>query len=76
MRNSEHFDVIVLGAGAAGMAAAAVAGTEGLRVCLLEKAAQVGGTTAWSGGMVWIPFSKSAQNEPWFKDTATDVETN
>ena len=74
MERSERFDVVVLGAGAAGMAAAAVASTEGLNVCLLEKAEQVGGTTAWSGGMVWAPFSKAAQNEAWFKDTATDVE--
>lgn len=49
------FDVIVVGAGAAGMTAAAVAAAEGLRVLLLESADQVGGTTAISGGMVWIP---------------------
>ncbi|MGL1806955.1 FAD-binding protein, partial [Vibrio parahaemolyticus] len=29
--------------------------TEGLRVLVLEKTAFVGGTTAWSEGMVWIP---------------------
>ena len=75
MARSERFDVVVLGAGAAGMAAAAVASTEGLDVCLLEKAEQVGGTTAWSGGMVWVPFSEAAQSESWFKDTAADVET-
>ncbi len=51
----EPFDVIVLGAGAGGMTAAAVAAAEGLRVLLLEKAPVVGGTTAISGGMVWIP---------------------
>jgi succinate dehydrogenase/fumarate reductase flavoprotein subunit len=52
---SDDFDVIVLGAGAGGMTAAAVAAAEGLRVLLLEKAPVVGGTTAISGGMVWIP---------------------
>ena len=52
---SDDFDVIVLGAGAGGMTAAAVAAAEGLRVLLLEKAPVVGGTTALSGGMVWIP---------------------
>jgi len=48
-------DVIVIGAGAAGMASASVAAAEGLRVLLLEKSSKVGGTTAISGGMVWIP---------------------
>lgn len=49
------YDVIVLGAGAAGMTAAAVAASKGLSVLLIEKSAFVGGTTAISGGMVWIP---------------------
>ena len=55
MPSAEAYDAIVLGAGAGGMAAAAVAAAEGLRVLLIEKSAQVGGTTAVSGGMVWIP---------------------
>ena len=55
MRIADEYDAIVLGAGAAGMTAAAVAATGGLRVLLIEKSAQVGGTTAISGGMVWIP---------------------
>lgn len=51
----ETYDVIVIGAGAGGMTAAAVAAAEGLRVLVIEKTAFVGGTTAWSDGMVWIP---------------------
>ncbi|WP_128924340.1 FAD-dependent oxidoreductase [Bradyrhizobium guangxiense] len=51
----ETYDVIVIGAGAGGMTAAAVAAAGGLRVLVIEKTAFVGGTTAWSGGMVWIP---------------------
>ncbi len=51
----EHFDVIVLGTGAAGLTAAATAAQLGARVGLFEKSALVGGTTAWSGGQVWIP---------------------
>lgn len=50
-----EFDLIVVGAGAAGMACAATAAADGARVLLLEHAPQVGGTTAISGGMVWIP---------------------
>src|SRR6266581_7428336 len=55
MSIADEYDAIVLGAGAAGMTAAAVAAAGGLRVLLIEKSAQVGGTTAVSGGMVWIP---------------------
>ena len=54
---SDAYDVIVIGAGAGGMTAAAVAAAEGLRVLVIEKTEFVGGTTAWSGGMVWIPVN-------------------
>ncbi|MFP3564396.1 FAD-binding protein [Paraburkholderia sp. SIMBA_030] len=47
-------DVIVLGAGAGGMSAAIVSKNEGLRPLLLEKTDQVGGTSAWSVGMMWF----------------------
>ncbi len=53
--DKKHYDLIVLGAGAGGMTAATVAATEGLRVLLIEKSEHVGGTTAISGGMVWVP---------------------
>ncbi len=52
---ADTYDVIVLGAGAGGMTAAATAATRGCRVLLIEKSPLVGGTTAISGGMVWIP---------------------
>jgi succinate dehydrogenase/fumarate reductase flavoprotein subunit len=58
-QDTDEFDVIVLGAGAGGMTAAAVAAAERLRVLLVEKAPVVGGTTAISGGMVWIPNNSS-----------------
>jgi len=50
-------DLLVIGAGAGGMAAALVAAVEGLRVAVCEKAEQVGGTTATSAGTIWIPGS-------------------
>jgi succinate dehydrogenase/fumarate reductase flavoprotein subunit len=57
MPAAEAYDVVVLGAGAGGMTAAAVAAAQGLRVLVIEKTGFVGGTTAWSGGMVWIPVN-------------------
>ncbi|WP_428683167.1 FAD-dependent oxidoreductase [Sphingopyxis sp.] len=52
---SEAPHVIVLGTGGAGLTAAISAHEAGARVSLFEKGDQVGGTTAWSGGMIWIP---------------------
>jgi len=52
---AETFDLVVVGSGAGGLTAATVAAREGLDVLLLEKSACVGGTTAISGGMVWVP---------------------
>ena len=48
-------DVVVLGTGAAGFVAAIRAAHDGASVGLFEKAESVGGTTAWSGGMAWVP---------------------
>ncbi|MFP3866073.1 FAD-dependent oxidoreductase [Pseudomonas capeferrum] len=48
-------DVLVLGSGASGLAAAVTAAHHGLKVIVAEKASQFGGTSAWSGGWLWIP---------------------
>ncbi|MGH3470015.1 MAG: FAD-dependent oxidoreductase, partial [Thermocrispum sp.] len=50
-----EFDVVVVGSGAAGMTAALAAAEGGLAVLVVEKAARFGGSTARSGGGVWIP---------------------
>lgn len=49
------YDVVIIGSGAGGMTAAAVAATCGLRAIVIEKTDCIGGTTAISGGMVWAP---------------------
>jgi succinate dehydrogenase/fumarate reductase flavoprotein subunit len=59
-KSPEAFDVVVLGGGAAGLAAATVAACEGLKVLLLEKEPFVGGTSAISGGACWIPQNHHA----------------
>ncbi|MDA9410716.1 FAD-dependent oxidoreductase [Bradyrhizobium sp. CCBAU 45384] len=68
----ETYDVIVIGAGAGGMTAAAVAAAEGLRVLVIEKTAFVGGTTAWSDGMVWIP-ANAKMKETGLADSIADA---
>ncbi len=50
-----EYDVVVVGAGGAGMTAALAARKRGLSTLLVEKSAYFGGSTARSGGGVWIP---------------------
>jgi len=69
---SDSYDVVVIGAGAGGMTAAAVAAAEGLSVLLIEKTEFVGGTTAWSGGMVWIPVNTRMKHAG-IDDTLSDA---
>ncbi|OBF93421.1 FAD-binding protein [Mycobacterium sp. 852002-51152_SCH6134967] len=53
-------DVVVLGSGGAGLTSALAAAANGASVEIYEKAATVGGTTAVSGGIIWIPAHKRA----------------
>lgn len=55
------WDLIVVGAGCAGLAAALFAAIEGLRVLVLEQSRWVGGTSALAAGAVWIPNTHLAQ---------------
>jgi flavin-dependent dehydrogenase len=55
MQFDREVDLLIAGAGPAGMAAALVASLEGLEVLICEKTDQVGGTGATSAGTLWIP---------------------
>lgn len=67
-------DVVVVGAGGAGMSAALRAGRHGLDTILIEKSAYFGGSTARSGGGVWIPgnyaLKDAGQDDPGDQDKA------
>src|SRR4029079_7211126 len=54
-------DLLVAGAGPAGMAAALVASLEGLDVLLCETSNQVGGTGSTSAGTLWIPGNSQSR---------------
>jgi len=51
----ETCDLLVVGSGAGGLSAAVTAAWLGLDVLVIEKEPEFGGTTAWSGGWMWIP---------------------
>src|SRR5690625_4812116 len=68
--SGDDADVLVFGTGAAGLTVALVAANEGLDVRVFEKSALAGGTTATSGGSLWVPGS-----EPVLRNTPdVDVE--
>lgn len=54
-------DVLVVGSGAAGLAAAVTAAWHGRRVVLVEKDPVFGGASAWSGGWAWLPRNPLAR---------------
>ncbi|ANI03513.1 MULTISPECIES: FAD-dependent oxidoreductase [Pseudomonas] len=56
-------DVLVIGAGAGGLATAITAKKLGLDVIVIEKEACFGGTTAFSGGVLWVPGTRHGGND-------------
>lgn len=54
------YDIVVVGAGGAGMSAALFAAIEGKKVLLVEHTEYVGGTTALSAATTWIPGTRHA----------------
>ncbi len=57
----DHCDLLVVGSGAGALSAAVVAAHLGLQVVVVEKEPVFGGTTAWSGGWMFIPRNPLAR---------------
>lgn len=63
------YDLLVVGSGAGALTAAVTAAAKGLRVLVIEKTDKYGGTSALSGGGIWIPCNhlfkaKGGQDTP------------
>ncbi len=63
-------DVVVVGTGVAGMTAAVAAASRGASVVVLERGAFTGGTTAKSGGVLWIPNNQLMRERGLIDDRA------
>lgn len=56
-------DIVVVGSGGGGMTAAIVAANKGASALVIEKAEYYGGTTALSGGVIWVPNNHLMQTQ-------------
>jgi 3-oxosteroid 1-dehydrogenase len=65
-------DVVVMGSGGAGLAAAISARVSGAKVLLIEKSDKIGGTTAVSGGIIWVPLNHHME-EAGIKDSRDEA---
>lgn len=70
----QEVDLLVFGAGAAGMTSALMASHHGLDVLLCEKTAVVGGISATSGGTTWVPGTHQSQRAG-VPDSAAEAAT-
>jgi succinate dehydrogenase/fumarate reductase flavoprotein subunit len=55
-------DLLVIGSGAGGLSTAITARKHGLDVVVIEKEEYFGGTTAFSGGVLWVPGNPHARH--------------
>ncbi len=70
----ETFDWVVVGSGAGSMASALVMRAAGKSVLILEKTAFIGGTTAKSGGVIWVPNNRFIRSDEPGESAAKGVE--
>ena len=73
MNKQRDVDLLVAGAGPAGMTAALVASLQGLSVLVCEKSDQVGGTGSTSAGTLWIPGNHQSRRAG-FDDSPAQAE--
>src|SRR5690606_37132976 len=67
-------DVLVAGSGGGGLTAALKAEAEGLSVLIVEKGAGYGGSTALSGGGIWVPNAPAQRRDGYCLDPDAVVE--
>lgn len=74
LQDGTEFDLVVIGAGGAGLSAAVFAAIEGAKVLVVARTEYVGGTTAWSAGTTWVPGTHHAAQVN-ASDTLTEART-
>jgi 3-oxosteroid 1-dehydrogenase len=67
-RFDHHVDVLVVGSGGGGMTAALAADAAGLDTLIVEKASYFGGSTALSGGGIWVPGAPAQRRSGYTPD--------
>ena len=59
----QAFDLVIVGSGVGGLTAGVTAKLAGLEPLVLEKEPLIGGSSAWSGGVLWLPNNPLMQRE-------------
>lgn len=72
--DNDEYDVVVVGAGGAGMSTALLAAIKVAKVLLTERTEYVGGTIAFSAGTTWIPNTHHAASVGASDDTKTKAK--
>jgi 3-oxosteroid 1-dehydrogenase len=67
-------DVLIVGSGGGGMAAALTAHAAGLDTLVVEKSSYFGGSTALSGGGIWVPGAPAQRREGYAPEPEGVVE--
>ena len=73
VRFDETFDVVVVGLGVAGASAAVGARQAGAQVLAVERSGAAGGTSAHSGGLIYLGGGTSLQNACGFQDSPSNM---